>query len=71
MIRQNLEMAPLNRPEKKKQVRAVNGAITAYLRKRWGLPQKNRETDTHHAMDAVVIACCTDGMIQKYRDIRK
>lgn len=65
MIRQNLEMAPLNRPEKKKQVRAVNGAITAYLRKRWGLPQKNRETDTHHAMDAVVIACCTDGMIQK------
>ena len=35
MIRQNLEMAPLNRPEKKKQVRAVNGAITAYLRKRW------------------------------------
>ncbi len=65
LIRQNLEFAPLNDTTKKKQVRAVNGAITAYLRKRWGLPQKNRETDTHHAMDAVVIACCTDGMIQK------
>lgn len=65
MIRQHLELAPYNVPEKKKQVRAVNGAITAYLRKRWGLMQKDRSTDTHHAMDAVVIACCTDGMINK------
>lgn len=65
LIRQNLELASLSVEGKKKQVRAVNGAVTAYLRKRWGLPQKNRETDTHHAMDAVVIACCTDGMIQK------
>lgn len=65
LIRQNLELAPLTAENKKKRVRAVNGAITAYLRKRWGLARKNRETDTHHAMDAVVIACCTDGMIQK------
>ncbi|MCI9135996.1 MAG: type II CRISPR RNA-guided endonuclease Cas9 [Lachnospiraceae bacterium] len=65
MIRENLELAPYSRPEKKKQVYAVNGAITAYMRKRWGLPEKDRSTDTHHAMDAVVVACCTDGMIQK------
>lgn len=65
MIRQNLEMEPYNRPEKKKQVFAVNGSVTAYLRKRWGLMQKDRSTDRHHAMDAVVVACCTDGMIQK------
>lgn len=65
MIRQNLEMEPLNREDRKKQVFAVNGSITAYLRKRWGLMQKDRSTDTHHAMDAVVVACCTDGMIQK------
>lgn len=65
MIRQNLELAPFNRPEKKKQVWAVNGAVTSYLRKRWGLMQKDRSTDRHHAMDAVVIACCTDGMIHK------
>ena len=75
MIRQNLEMEPLNREDRKKQVFAVNGSITAYLRKRWGLMQKDRSTDTHHAMDAVVVACCTDGMIQKisrstqYREI--
>lgn len=65
MIRQNLEMEPLNREDRKKQVFAVNGSITAYLRKRWGLMQKDRSTGTHHAMDAVVVACCTDGMIQK------
>ena len=65
MINENLELAPLNLKGKKKQVLAVNGAITGTMRKRWGLPKKNRSTDTHHAMDAVVIACCTDGMIQK------
>ena len=65
MIRQNLELAPFNDTEKKKQVWAVNGAVTSYLRKRWGLMQKDRSTDRHHAMDAVVIACCTDGMINK------
>ena len=56
MIRQNLELEPFNHPEKKKQVWAVNGAVTSYLRKRWGLMQKDRSTDRHHAMDAVVIA---------------
>ncbi len=65
MIRENLELAPYSRPERKKQVFAVNGAITAYLRKRWGLAAKDRSIDTHHAMDAVVIACCTDGMVTK------
>ena len=69
MIRQHLELEPYNREGHKKQVTAVNGAVTAYLRKRWGIQkifeQKNREIDTHHAVDAVVIACCTDGMIHK------
>lgn len=65
MIRKNLAMEPFFNPEKKKNVTAVNGAITSYLRKRWDLPTKNRETDTHHAVDAVIVACCTDGMIQK------
>lgn len=71
LIRQNLELAPLSVEGKKKQVYAVNGKITADLRKMWGLPKKNRETDTHHAMDAVVIACCTDGIIQKISRYKK
>lgn len=73
LIRQNLELEPYNKPsqkpKRKKQVMAVNGVVTAYLRKRWGIQKlfevKKRDIDTHHAVDAVVIACCTDGMIQK------
>ncbi len=65
LIRKNLAFAPFSDEKKKKRVYAVNGAITSYLRKRWGLMQKDRSTDRHHAMDAVVVACCTDGMIQK------
>lgn len=69
LIRRNLELEPYRREGHKKQVTALNGSVTAYLRKRWGIQalyeQKNRDIDTHHAVDAVVIACCTDGMIHK------
>lgn len=67
LIRQKLILKPyLNlEKEKKKQVIAVNGSITHHLSKRWGLEAKDRRTDTHHAQDAVVIACTTDGMINK------
>lgn len=67
MIRQYLEFAPYNREGKKEHVIAVNGAITAQLRKRWGIQsfieKKDRNIDTHHAVDAVVVACCTQGII--------
>lgn len=65
MILQYLYLEPYNCNGKTKQVYAVNGAVTAYLRKRWGLNKKDRTNDRHHAMDAVVIACCTDEMIAK------
>lgn len=68
LIRNHLLMAPytnVGEKRKVKQVYAVNGTITAYMRKRWGLGDKSRATDKHHAKDAVVVACCTDGMIQK------
>lgn len=65
MILQYLYLEPYNCDRKTKQVYAVNGAVTAYLRKRWGLNKKDRTNDRHHAMDAVVIACCTDEMIAK------
>lgn len=50
---------------RKKRVTAVSGSITSHLRKRWGLSKVREDGDTHHALDAVVIACATDGMIQK------
>ncbi|WP_373482663.1 type II CRISPR RNA-guided endonuclease Cas9 [Acetobacterium sp.] len=49
----------------KKKVRAVNGAVTAYMRKRWQLSKVRADGDLHHALDAVVVACITDGNIQK------
>ena len=49
----------------KPKVTAVNGAITSYIRKRWGIRKIRSDGDTHHAIDACVIACVTQGMIQK------
>lgn len=50
---------------RKKHVTAVNGAVTAYMRKRWGIQKIRENGDLHHAVDAVVIACITDSIIQK------
>lgn len=49
---------------RKKKVTAVNGAITSYLRKRWGINKVRADGDKHHAVDALVIACTTDKMIK-------
>lgn len=53
---------------KKQHVKAVNGAITSYVRKRWGITKIRENGDLHHAVDAVVIACITQGMIQRISD---
>ncbi len=49
---------------KKKHVTAVNGAITSYLRKRWGINKIRANGDKHHAVDALVVACTTDKLIK-------
>ena len=62
--------------ERKKRVTAVNGIVTSYLRKRWGITKIRGDGDLHHAVDALVIACATDGMIRQitryaqYRECR-
>lgn len=63
-IRDNLQFAPSDKG-RKKRVTAVNGAVTSYMRKRWGITKIREDGDLHHAVDAVVIACTTDGMIQQ------
>lgn len=61
---------------KKRRVYTVNGAITAQVRKRWGINKIREDGDLHHAMDAAVIACVTPGMVAritryaKYREGR-
>lgn len=73
-ITDRLEFAPSE--HKVKRVNSVNGAITAYMRKRWGIAKIREDGDLHHAADAVVIACITQGMIKrisdyaKYREVR-
>lgn len=59
-----LEFAPYPVEGKIRKVIAVNGRVTNFLRVRWGLAKKDRSTDTHHAVDAVLVACCTQHMVQ-------
>ena len=48
----------------KAPVRAVNGAVTAMLRGRWGIEKMRGNGDLHHCKDAVVIAATSDSMIK-------
>lgn len=71
-IRDHLEFAPFSSGKKdsemkqgRKHVSAVNGQMTAELRKHWGIRKVRADGDLHHAVDALVIACTTDSMIQK------
>ncbi|GHS88453.1 CRISPR-associated endonuclease Cas9 [Campylobacterota bacterium] len=60
--------------KEKLPVRVRNGKLTADLRRLWGLPNKDRDTDgdTHHARDAIVLALATESIAQDiakyYRD---
>jgi len=61
---------------RKRHVTAVNGAVTSHVRKRLGITKLREDGDTHHAIDAAVIACITQGMIaeitafSKYKETR-
>lgn len=63
-INDNLEFAESGCGRKKK-VTAVSGSVTSYMRKRWGITKIREDGDLHHAVDAVVIACTTDRLIQQ------
>lgn len=63
LVRDFLCMTPSKKH--KKVVRTVNGAVTNYLRKFWGINKIREDGDIHHAIDATVIATVTDGMIRK------
>lgn len=51
----------------KKRIQTVKGAITAYLRRYWGIQKIREDGDKHHAVDAAVIACVTSGIEQKIK----
>ena len=63
LIKDYLEMTPSK--HHKQVVRSVNGAVTSYLRRCWGINKIREDGDTHHAIDATIIATATAGQIQK------
>ncbi|MDR1708282.1 MAG: type II CRISPR RNA-guided endonuclease Cas9 [Candidatus Accumulibacter sp.] len=46
----------------------LSGQLTSLLRARWGLLKAREESDRHHALDAVVIAACSHGMVKRMSD---
>jgi len=74
-LRTYLQFSPLE-SGRERNVTAVNGAVTAQMRKRLGIQKIREEGDKHHAIDAAVIACTTQGMIHeitrysKYKETR-
>lgn len=46
----------------------LNGQTTAFLRARWGLLKLRGASDRHHALDAVVVAACSHGMVKRLGD---
>lgn len=69
-IKKYLLLAP-NNTGRKNTVQAVNGAVTSYMRKRWGIQKIRENGDIHHAVDAVVISCVTVGMIKRITEYSK
>lgn len=66
---ETLEFAPL--PDgKKKHIFTPSGGATSLLRHCWGLGAKNRAADDmHHAVDAAIIAACTQGIVKEVADV--
>lgn len=58
-----LKMTPSQKYSK--QVQCVNGSVTCYLRKCWGINKIREDGDLHHCIDAAVIAVVTPGQVQK------
>jgi len=64
-IEQSLDLGPGNR------VQTRNGLLTFNLRGAWGFAAKNRDNDRHHALDAIVLACSTQSMVQEFSNWNK
>lgn len=69
-IKQNLKFSEESRGKQK--VIAPTGFITNYLRKMYGIGDKDRELNNyHHAVDACIIATVSQGQIKKISDWNK
>ena len=55
----------------KQRVFAVNGIVTSYIRKRFKIEKIRANGDLHHAVDAVIVAAVTPGIIKKISQYSK
>jgi CRISPR-associated endonuclease Csn1 len=46
----------------------LSGQMTSFLRARWGLVKVRGDSDRHHALDAVVVAAASHGMVKRLSD---
>ena len=53
-----------NKSKMKRHVFTMNGMMTAQLRYKWGVGDKNRDNHLHHAEDAIMVAFATQKMVQ-------
>jgi len=67
-IEEHLQLAPKADGDTNRRCVVVNGQLTAFLRARWGLTKNREESDRHHALDAVVVAACSHGMVKALAD---
>ena len=71
LINDHLQFAETGKYDKKRRTQAVNGAITAHVRKRLGIQKIREDGDLHHAVDAAVVACVSPSKIQKITQYTK
>ena len=64
-LKLNLQFEP---SENKIKVQTRNGAVTSFLRAHWGLLKVRADGDLHHALDAAVVACTTQGFVKRVSD---
>lgn len=63
-LEDGLDFSSSNRQDIKNRIQMRTGSLTSYLRHCWGLHKDRNENDRHHAQDAIVIACATQGMVK-------
>ncbi len=71
LLQDYLLMAPSKTRKEKKQVKSVNGGVTSYLRKFWGIDKVREDGDVHHAVDALVIAVTDDAQIKRITEFNQ
>lgn len=70
-LKSNLLFENFEEKDNRIKVKMISGAVTTSLRHYWGIPNKDRERDVHHAEDAVILACADNENVNKIQEYSK